>query len=163
MKIVKRFEKIMFAFLVLFYLLIIAIVTIQVLCRVFPFKAPAWTEEASRYSMIYLVAFATGFAIKEKAFVGVDTIFHLLNDKNQLILKFVINIILIVFSIVFFRYSIDFYKLGLPQTSVTMKIFQMSQIHFSMILFSLLMLIYLSIDERKLLKQIKKLNKGEKN
>lgn len=164
MKNLEKIEKALFFALIMSYLLIIVIVSIQVICRIFPFRAPAWTEEASRYSMIYLVAFSTGFAIKEKAFVGVDTIFHFLTNKKQLVLKFINNLILIGFSIFFLLYSIDFYKLGKPQTSVTMKIFQMNHIYFSMILFSFLMLIYLSIDERKILKEIKKnKKKGELN
>lgn len=161
MKKLKKIEKLLFFALVLFYLLIIVIVSIQVICRIFPFKAPSWTEEASRYSMIYLVAFSTGFAIKEKAFVGVDTIFHNLSNKKQLFLRFINNMILIFFSLIFLRYSINFYKLGIPQTSVTMSILKMNQIYFSMILFSSLMLIYLCIDERKVLKQIKLNKKGE--
>lgn len=156
----KKFEKIQYGLLIFSYLLIILIVSIQVICRITPLKAPSWTEEASRYAMIYLVVFSTGFAIKDKAFVGVDSIFHIISNKNGLILKFINNLLLIIFAIVFFRYSIDFYKLGIPQTSVTMGIFHMNQIYFSMILLSLLMLIYLIIEERKILKEIKN-NRGE--
>lgn len=160
MKKLEKFEKVLFGLLVLSYLLIIVIVSVQVICRATPLKAPAWTEEASRYAMVYLVVFSTGFAIKDKAFVGVDTIFHFISDKNKLVLKFINNLLLIAFALVFFRYSLDFYKLGMPQTSVTMNIFHMNQIYFSMILLSCLMLLYLAIDERKILKEIKKF-KGE--
>lgn len=162
MKKFEKTEKVFFSLLVISYLMIIAIVSIQVICRATPLKAPSWTEEASRYSMIYLVVFSTGFAIKEKAFVGVDTIFHFISQKNGLILKFINNLFLLTFSIVFFRYSLDFYKLGIPQTSVTMRIFHMNQIYFSMILLSVLLIIYISIEERKIYKAIKELKKGVK-
>ncbi len=103
-----------------------------------------------------LLFFSTGFAIKrKKPSLELIQSFHFISTKNKLILKFINNLLLITFSTIFLRYSIDFYILGKPQTSVTMRIFHMNQIYFSMILLSILMLIYLLIDERKILNKIK--------
>lgn len=162
MKVLNKIEKILFSLLVIFYLAIIVVVSIQVICRVTPLKAPAWTEEASRYTMIYLIVFSTGFAIKEKAFIGVDTIFHFISEKKKLILQFINNLLLLIFALFLLRFSVDFYKLGQPQTSVSMPILHMNQIYFSMILLSFLLILYLAIEETKIFKQIKDLKKGAK-
>jgi TRAP-type C4-dicarboxylate transport system permease small subunit len=76
----------------------IGVVLLQVYARMFMDQIPAWTEEASRLLFIYVVGFAAGPAIKEKAYVNVDTLFLMLSERARKYLELFIEIIMIVFN-----------------------------------------------------------------
>ena len=114
------------------FILMIIVVFIQVFCRfVFFLKAPHWTEEASRFLYVYMISFACGIAIKEKAFVNVDTFINKFSLKIQKIIKIIINIIVFIFMLIFLYYSIPYIKIGHLQKSPSFEI-RMSYIFFSM-------------------------------
>ena len=53
---------------------ILMVVTIQAYCRLYLPSAPPWTEESARFFFLFSVAFAAPIALREKAFVRVDTL-----------------------------------------------------------------------------------------
>jgi len=68
---------------ILSFLGLVAVVLLQVYARLFLPKSPHWTEEASRFLFIYTVSFASGLAIREKAFVNVDVFTNLLRSDGS--------------------------------------------------------------------------------
>ena len=140
------------------YVLMILVVLLQIFARVCLPKVPAWTEEVSRYLQVYLVAFGAGTAIKHDAFVKVETIFHYLGEKAGIYLQLVSHTIILILFLVFFRYSIDMYQLGIPKSAVSMPGITMNVIYFSMLLMSG-SAIYATI--RKQIELIYKLKKKE--
>ena len=56
-KFVDLFNHVLCFFGVIFYITFVVCVLVQVISRNFLPSAPSWTEEAARYSFIYLVAF----------------------------------------------------------------------------------------------------------
>ena len=140
------------------FILMLGVVLLQIICRIVPFfKAPTWTEESSRYLMVYVVAWSAGLAIKNKSFVAVDTIYNFLGPQKKRILTFGINFFLIVFFTFFFIGSLAFFKLGLPQHSITMPIFAMSAIYITMPLMSAAIILYLLCEEIQIIKDFKEI------
>lgn len=126
------------------YAAIIIMVSLQILCRAIPvLRAPSWTEEGSRYLMVYLVAFGAGLAIKADSFVSVDTLKVALGTRKGAILEIVIDFLLVVFFSIFFFGAIKFFILGMPQNSISMPIFPMSFIYFSLLILSVQVIAYL--------------------
>ena len=131
----ERINKVLTAIITITYIAMIIVVSIQVVCRVIPvLKAPSWTEELSRYLTVYIVAFSIGYAIKGNAFISVDTLKNHLGERKRAILDLAITAILVVFFGVFFVSAVQFFKLGMPQHSITMPIFPMSLIYFSLLI-----------------------------
>lgn len=58
-------------------------VMVQVIARNFLPSAPSWTEEAARYSFIYMVAFGCGVAILKDEFVSVEFLHDALEGKGM--------------------------------------------------------------------------------
>ncbi|MGH0053134.1 MAG: TRAP transporter small permease [Sphaerochaetaceae bacterium] len=152
----KYFDRFFSICLIVCFILMVGVVLLQIICRIVPFfKAPAWTEESSRYLMVYVVACSAGLAIKHNSFVAVDTIYHFMKPRKGMILTFSINIFLIIFFIFFFVGSIAFFKLGLPQHSITMPIFAMSVIYLSMPMISAVIILYLVCKEIEIIQTLR--------
>ena len=132
----KVFDKTFETVDCLLYVVMIGVVLLQIFARVFLPKVPAWTEELSRYLQVYLVAFATGSAIKYNSFVSVDTIFNFTGPKTTKVIKTINSIVTVVLFCFIFVSSIDMYKIGIPRQTVTMAPMTMNCIYFSMILLS---------------------------
>ena len=79
-------------------LALVAVVLLQVFARVALPIVPSWTEEASRLFFIWCVAFAAGPAIRERAYVDVDSFTSFLPRKVQLILALFIDLLLVLFA-----------------------------------------------------------------
>ncbi len=78
--------------------LLVGVVLLQVFARVALPQAPAWTEEASRFFFIWTVGFAAGPAVRERAYVDVDSFTTHLPAKVQLFLAILIDVLLCCFS-----------------------------------------------------------------
>ena len=78
--------------------LLVGVVLLQIFARVALPQVPAWTEEASRFFFIWAVGFAAGPAVREQAYVDVDSFTIHLPEKAQLGLAILLDAILAVFS-----------------------------------------------------------------
>ena len=78
--------------------LLVGVVLLQVFARVALPQVPAWTEEASRFFFMWAVGFAAGPAVREQAYVDVDSFTLHLPNKWQLGLAVVIDAVLTVFT-----------------------------------------------------------------
>lgn len=155
MNVWKTIDRVLTVIINVFYLAMISVVSIQVVCRVIPIlTAPSWTEELSRYLMVYIVAFSIGFAIKGNSFISVDTLRNYLGKKNGLILDLLVTVILIVFFGFLFVSSMQFFKLGFPQNSITMPLIPMSLVYFSLVILVVQIILVLAYKVEALMKGI---------
>ena len=82
-KFVHYFDHALCFFGVIFYLTFVACVLIQVISRNFLPSAPSWTEEAARYSFIYMVGFGCAVAVHRSEFVNVEFLHDALEHHQQ--------------------------------------------------------------------------------
>ena len=78
--------------------LLLGVVLLQVFARIALPQVPAWTEEASRLFFMWAVAFAAGPAVREQAYVDVDSFTIHLPQKLQLWLAILLDTLLVGFS-----------------------------------------------------------------
>lgn len=60
---------------------LIAVVSIQISTRTFGFPSPIWTEELSRYLLLYIVAFGVGLSFVTGEFVNVDILQEAMSER----------------------------------------------------------------------------------
>jgi len=71
-KFVRIYTEILCALGCVFYLAFCVCVLIQIISRNLLPSAPSWTEEAARYTFVYMVAFGCGVAVLKDEFVFVE-------------------------------------------------------------------------------------------
>ena len=121
----------------------IVCVLVQVFSRTFLPTTPSWTEEASKYLFIYMVAFGCSVAVHKKEFVGIDIFASHLSDNANKIIAILMNVLLMVFNLyVLTRSVIKFAFIKFRMVSTALQI-PMQYVYFSMvILFGLLSFSY---------------------
>lgn len=77
----------------------------QVIARNTLPRAPIWTEEASRFLFIYMVAFGVGIAVHSNEYVGVELLVDLLPRKAQKIYQIVVMLAIAAFCFWYFSVS----------------------------------------------------------
>jgi len=107
---------------ILSFLGLVAVVLLQVYARLFLPKSPHWTEEASRFLFIYTVSFASGLAIRDRAFVNVDVFVNLLPQTLQRWLQILLDFLVAAFMALVFYYSIRNLGIGRMQTSASLRV-----------------------------------------
>ena len=101
MKVLFRFlDQVMWLGAVLSMFILLGVVLLQVFARVALPQVPAWTEEASRFFFMWAVGFAAGPAVREQAYVDVDSFTIHLPQKVQLWLAILLDSVLVVFTAV---------------------------------------------------------------
>ncbi|GAB1583716.1 MULTISPECIES: TRAP transporter small permease [Phyllobacteriaceae] len=81
------------------FAVLIIVVTLQVLGRIPGISAPIWTEEVSRFALLYLVAFSCGLAALDGELVNVDLVTSMLPAKVQVAIDKLVDVATIVFSL----------------------------------------------------------------
>ena len=71
-KFVRIYTEVLCAFGCVFYLAFCVCVLIQIISRNLLPSAPSWTEEAARYTFVYMVAFGCGVAVLKDEVVYVE-------------------------------------------------------------------------------------------
>lgn len=137
-KIVKIYNEVLCAFGSVFYIAFCVCVLIQIFSRNFLPSAPSWTEEAARYTFIYMVAFGCGVAVLKDEFVYVEFLKDTLEGKglhkvNQVIRILVTVAMLVLSAFILFRSvpGIAFLKFRMVSTAMEIP---MQYIYFSQIL-----------------------------
>lgn len=113
-------------------------VMVQVIARNFLPSAPSWTEEAARYSFIYMVAFGCGVAMLKDEFVNVEFLHDALEGKgkhkaNKIIKIFNTLLMFFLSAYVLFFAEPTFAFIKFQMVSTAMQI-PMQYIYFSQVL-----------------------------
>ena len=121
MKIIFRFiDQWMWFGAVVSMFLLLGVVLLQVFARVALPQVPAWTEEASRFFFMWAVGFAAGPAVREQAYVDVDSFTIHLPQKAQLWLAILLDAVLVVFTAVMAYESVKLIQTLEGQTSAAL-------------------------------------------
>ena len=160
-KFINVFDHILCFFGVIFYLTFVACVLIQVISRNFLPNAPSWTEEAARYSFIYMVSFGCAVAVHRNEFVSVEFLHDALEHKYagmNKVIALVIKIVLLVFNVYILTqsvFSFAFIKFPMYSTAMTLP---MQYVYFALVLlFGLMIIAYIC----EILRMILNLNEKE--
>ncbi|GHS97902.1 permease [Synergistales bacterium] len=120
---------------------LLAVVLLQVFARMFMPRSPHWTEEASRFIMLYMVAFAAGLAAKERAYVNVDVFINLIHGRLRSFIQIFIDAVSIALVAVVVWYGWKNALIGRIQTSASLGM-PMHLVFMSMVLHSTSILLY---------------------
>lgn len=105
---VKIYTEILCAFGCTFYLAFCVCVLIQIISRNLLPSAPSWTEEAARYTFVYMVAFGCGVAVLRDEFVFVEFLKDALAGKGLYKLNNAIRILVTFAMLVLSAYLLFF-------------------------------------------------------
>lgn len=134
-KIVRIYNDLMNYIAVVCLLGFVISVLVQIFSRTFLPSSPSWTEEASRYLFIYMVAFGGSVAVRKNEYVGVDFLKDILPENFQNILKSIILIIVALFSgYVLINSTLGFALIKYRMVSTAMQI-PMQFVYTSLIIF----------------------------
>lgn len=135
---IKIYTEILSAFGCTFYLAFVVCVLIQIISRNLLPSAPSWTEEAARYTFIYMVAFGCGIAILRDEFVSVEFLHDALEARglgsvNKIIklLIYLMMLVLCIFILLQAEPKFAFIKFRMVSTAMQLP---MQLIYFSQIL-----------------------------
>ncbi|RAI01513.1 TRAP transporter permease DctQ [Acuticoccus sediminis] len=111
------------------FAVLIATVLVQVVGRLVG-SGPVWTEELTRYALLYLVAFGAGLAFRTGDLVNVDVICESLPGKVPWILRLVAAISTAGLALYLLAGAWRFTSIGKMQTSPALGI-HMHYVHFT--------------------------------
>lgn len=137
-KIVAIYREILSLIGGFFFLAFCFCVLVQIIARNLLPSAPSWTEEAARYTFIYMVAFGCGVAILKDEFVFVEFLKDTLNAHKlytvNKVIRLLVTVAMLVMSLfVLFKSEPTFAFLKFRMVSTAMQI-PMQYIYFSQIL-----------------------------
>lgn len=136
-KFVDLFNHVLCFFGVIFYITFVVCVLVQVISRNFLPSAPSWTEEAARYSFIYMVAFGCAVAVHRNEFVNVEFLHDALEPKFPManrVIDLAIKVLLLLFTMYILVFSVRpfaFIKFQMLSTAMSLP---MQYVYFSMVL-----------------------------
>ena len=108
--------------IILFVSLMVIDVNIGVFYRYVLNSAISWTEELSRYCMVWAAYLGMSFALRDNQHMGLSFVVEKFSPKARCYLELVSRIIMMIFLIVVFRYSLTHLKVVKIQSSPSMEI-----------------------------------------
>ncbi len=123
------------------FLVLIVAVTIQVLGRSALFDSPVWTEELTRFALLYLTAFGVGLSFIRGDLVNVDIICESLPKPIPWLLRIISAAIVAALCCILIGPSIEFTKIGALQTSPALG-WRMDFIHASILVLLLWLFVF---------------------
>ncbi|MBP1853406.1 TRAP transporter small permease [Rhizobium halophytocola] len=122
-------------------LVLMGSVTIQILSRTFLPTSPIWTEELTRYALLYMVSFGVGLALLTGDLVNVDLALELLSERWRRWLTGLSLLLTALFAALVIKPAYDFAAIGAWQTSPSMGI-SMSWVYYTMLVLLVLLCIF---------------------
>lgn len=118
-------------------------VLVQVVGRTTGFSI-VWTEELTRFSMLYMVAFGIGLALISGDLVNVDVLCNKLPDRLPIKIRFLVGLIIVCFCLLLLAPSLQFTGIGKLQTSPAIGL-RMNFVHVTMFILPFLLSIFAAI------------------
>lgn len=105
--------------LLVFYTLLVSTMTIEVLRReVFSYSS-IWGEEIVRYSFIYLAWIGAAAAVKERAHIRIDVLYHYVGPRTKAFLYLLGDIVMLVIGCLALYWSFETVSVSWKFGSVT--------------------------------------------
>jgi C4-dicarboxylate transporter DctQ subunit len=100
------------------------IIFVQVLLRYFWNYTPDWSEELSRYLIVWTIFIGTAIGVRNNIHIGVDAVLRMLPPSFKLTMEVLLNLIGVVVSIVLIWLSVLFIQetIEYEQLSPSMRI-----------------------------------------
>jgi TRAP-type C4-dicarboxylate transport system permease small subunit len=93
--------------LLVFYTMLVVTMSVEVIRReVFAYSS-IWGEEIVRYAFIYLVWIGAASAIKERAHIRIDVLFHYVSPRAKALLYLFGDIVMLVVAVLAFYWSFE--------------------------------------------------------
>ncbi|WP_343081683.1 TRAP transporter small permease [Ostreiculturibacter nitratireducens] len=122
------------------FLVLIAAVLIQVVGRLAG-SSPVWTEELTRYALLYLVAFGAGLSFRTGDLVNVDVICESLPGRLPWLLRLVAAVVTAGLALYLLPAAWKYVSIGRMQTSPALEI-KMTYAHFTVFLLLALLAVF---------------------
>lgn len=123
------------------FLALIVTVTIQVLGRSGFFESPVWTEELTRFALLYLTAFGVGLSYLRGDLVNVDIVCESLPGRIPWFLRLVSAVIIVVLCATLLIPAWKYTEIGVLQTSPALG-WRMDFIHASVLVLLAILLLF---------------------
>ena len=117
------------------------IIFIQVIFRYVLEDSLSWSEELTRYMMIWMTFLATGYVVGKRGHSNIDILTSQLSPQWRMRIDKANSVLLIVFSCMIVRYGIEFMSYGARQTSSALLI-PMHYVYLAIPVGGVLMLFY---------------------
>lgn len=105
--------------LLVFYTILVATMAIEVIRReVFSYSS-IWGEEIVRYSFIYLVWVGAASAVKERAHIRIDVLFHYVGPRTKAALYIFGDLVMLVIAVIALYWSFKTVQVSWRFGSVT--------------------------------------------
>ncbi|WP_187429523.1 hypothetical protein ROLI_041030 [Roseobacter fucihabitans] len=114
------------------FALLLAVVLIQVIGRLTG-ASPVWTEELTRFALLYMVAFGAGLAFRSGDLVNVDVICEFLPGKLPWLLRLLAGLVTAGLALYLLPHAWRYVAIGKMQTAPALGI-RMDFAHFTVFL-----------------------------
>ncbi|MEG3671022.1 TRAP transporter small permease [Escherichia fergusonii] len=92
--------------------------------RPLPISSPAWTEEAARFLLVYVVAFGCALATGRRELVNVDLVISMLSPTLRKGLVLIIDLVILTCSITLMINSVEYVESTMWRMATTLPISQ---------------------------------------
>lgn len=123
------------------FLVLIAAVVVQVLGRSVFLSSPVWTEELTRFALLYLAAFGAGLSYRTGDLVNVDLVCEALPGRWPWLLRLVSAVLTAGLCALLIAPAWTFTSIGVLQTSPALA-WRMDFIHASMLVLLASLLVF---------------------
>ncbi|EHX2144208.1 TRAP transporter small permease [Escherichia albertii] len=103
---------------------LISVVLLQVISRPLPISSPAWTEEAARFLLVYVVAFGCALTTGKRELVNVDLVVSMLSPALRKYLVLTIDLIIFSCSLTLMINSVEYVESTMWRMATTLPISQ---------------------------------------
>jgi TRAP-type C4-dicarboxylate transport system permease small subunit len=119
-RIVAAIERVFRWITTVLFLLMLVAVLVQIVARYALPSAPVWTEELTRFALIFMTAFACGNAVRGRELVNVDIFVNLFPRWLRRIAFTLVDLITLAFGATFFYYAIEYVQRSAMQEATTL-------------------------------------------
>ena len=118
----KIVRKIVLAITCTLIVFITVIIFVQVIFRYILHNSLSWSEELTKYCMVWIVFIGTGYVLGQGAHSNMDIVLTRLPEKLRFWVNKFNSLLLVFFSYVILRYGSEFVMLGTKQKSSALKL-----------------------------------------
>ncbi len=122
---------------------LIAVVLTQVVGRTIG-SSPVWTEELTRFALLYLAAFGVGLSFRSGDLVNVDVVCENLPGRLPWLLRLISAVFTGGLALMLISHSWKFTSIGKMQTSPALGL-QMTYVHFTVTLLLVLLFVFAAL------------------
>ncbi|TKT69929.1 TRAP transporter small permease subunit [Aquamicrobium sp. LC103] len=123
------------------FFLLIVVVTIQIVTRTFDLYSPVWTEEASRYLLLYMTAFGVGLSLVTGELVNVDLLQEAVSERIAWWMRLLSAALTAVIGAAMIFPAWKFTQIGAFQRAPSLR-WSMDYIHASVLFLSILLFVF---------------------